>query len=108
MVTVREARDDELDRVNELRKQVNGNSARRRVTTDAEYLAELRRETFFAKLSLRISRMVTAIAKADHERWKRQQQRCSATSNDPQATLGTVEQYEMLLMMKRNLTIGEA
>ena len=50
----------------------------------------------------------------DHERWTRQynarqpQKRRIVMSNDPQVMVAAAEQYEMQLMMKRYLTIGEA
>ena len=69
----------------------------------------------------RLTNLVTRIVKMqhkqdllDHERWTRQynarqpQKRRIVMSNDPQVMVAAAEQYEMQLMMKRYLTIGEA
>lgn len=73
---------------------------------------------------MRLTNLVTRIVKMqhkqdllDHERWMRQkgaaiakqpQKRRIVMSNDSQVMVVAAEQYEMQLMMKRYLTIGEA
>ena len=70
--------------------------------------------TRLTNLVTRIVRMQHKQDMLDHERWTRQynarqpQKRRIVMSNDPQVMVAAAEQYEMQLMMKRYLTIGEA
>ncbi len=74
--------------------------------------------TRLTNLVTRIVRMQHKQDMLDHERWTRQynakqakaqpQKRRIVMSNDPQVMVAAAEQYEMQLMMKRYLIIGEA
>ena len=70
--------------------------------------------TRLTNLVTRIVRMQHKQDMLDHERWTRQynarqpQKRRIVMSNDPQVMVAAAEQYEMQMMMKRYLTIGEA